>query len=54
MCQKSQRIPIDDDTEEVRVKSHDGRVELVLVDHAGREQVVQVALRPVTCDQRAA
>jgi hypothetical protein len=54
MCKESPRIPVDQDTEEVRVvQSHDGRVELVLVDHAGVEQVVPVALKPVACERRA-
>jgi hypothetical protein len=55
MRQKSPRIPVDQDTAEVLVyRSDDGRIELVLVDHAGAEQVVQVALKPVACERRAA
>jgi hypothetical protein len=46
MSQESQRIPIDEKTEEIAVRITDGNAALVLVDHEGREEVVSVRMQP--------
>jgi hypothetical protein len=55
MCSESKPIPTGEQTQEVAVRLIDGgQVELVLVDHEGRREVVPVALQPVACAKRAA
>lgn len=42
--QESQRIPVPDDTEEVAIRTVDGKPALVLVDHQGRRCIVPVTM----------
>lgn len=54
MTKESQRIPLDERTREVVLREVDGKHELVLVDHAGREETVAVRLRETQMGRRAA
>jgi hypothetical protein len=49
----SNRIPLGEHTEEVRVRIVDGKVELVLIDHSGEVESVPVRMEPET-ERRAA
>lgn len=54
MTRESPRIPIDDRIREIALREVDGHQELVLVDHAGREETVQVRLLEVQAGRAAA
>ena len=54
MSKESQAIPIDENTREVKMREQDGQTSLVLVDHAGRKEVVPVVLAPKAQARRAA
>ena len=53
MTRESLRIPIDDRIREVALRDVDGQHELVLVDHAGREETVPVRLRELQMGRSA-
>jgi len=50
----SQRIPLDEHTEEVRVRIADGRVELVLIGHDGSVESVPVRMEAEAAAERRA
>jgi len=61
MCQCSQAriqvsktIPIDDNTREVAVRLVDGQVQIVLIDHADRVEVMPLRMLPEAAARRAA
>ncbi len=54
MPKESKPIPLGEQTREVAVREDDGKTELVLIDHEGRQEVVPVQMVPKAPAKRAA